>query len=43
MGHSSSRKNVILFLSALFSILHAQGVKVKPGALEAASAVYAKG
>jgi len=43
MGHSSSRKNVILFLSALFSILNAHGVKVKPGALEAASAVYAKG
>jgi hypothetical protein len=43
MGHSSSRKNVILFLSALFSILNAQGVKVKPGAVEAASAVYAKG
>jgi alanine-glyoxylate transaminase / serine-glyoxylate transaminase / serine-pyruvate transaminase len=42
MGHSSSRKNVILFLSALFSILNAQGVKVKQGALEAASAVYAK-
>jgi alanine-glyoxylate transaminase/serine-glyoxylate transaminase/serine-pyruvate transaminase len=43
MGHSSSKKNVILFLSALFSILNAQGVKVKPGAVEAASAVYAKG
>jgi alanine-glyoxylate transaminase/serine-glyoxylate transaminase/serine-pyruvate transaminase len=42
MGHSSSKKNVILFLSALFSILNAQGVKVKPGAVEAASAVYAK-
>jgi alanine-glyoxylate transaminase/serine-glyoxylate transaminase/serine-pyruvate transaminase len=42
MGYSSSKKNVILFLSALFSILNAQGVKVKPGAVEAASAVYAK-
>jgi alanine-glyoxylate transaminase/serine-glyoxylate transaminase/serine-pyruvate transaminase len=41
MGHSSSKKNVILFLSALFSILNAQGVKVKPSAVEAASAVYA--
>jgi hypothetical protein len=41
MGHSSSRKNVILFLSALFSILNAHGVKVKSGAVEAASAVYA--
>jgi len=42
MGHSSSKKNVILFLSALFSILNSQGVKVKQGAVEAASAVYAK-
>jgi alanine-glyoxylate transaminase/serine-glyoxylate transaminase/serine-pyruvate transaminase len=43
MGFSSSKKNVLLFLSALFSILNAQGVKVKQGAVEAASAVYAKG
>ena len=43
MGHSSSKRNVILFLSALYSILNAQGVKVKPGAVEAASGVYAKG
>lgn len=41
MGHSSTRKNVILFLSALTAILEAQGVSVKPGAVEAASAVYA--
>ena len=41
MGHSSSRKNVVLFLSALTSILKAQGVNVKPGAVEAASAIYA--
>lgn len=40
MGHSSTRKNVILFLSALTAILEAQGVSVKPGAVEAASAVY---
>jgi len=43
MGYSSSKRNVLLFLSALGSILNAQGVKVKPGAVEAASAVYAKG
>ncbi|MGE5838425.1 MAG: pyridoxal-phosphate-dependent aminotransferase family protein, partial [Deltaproteobacteria bacterium] len=40
MGHSSSKKNVFLFLSALSSILNSQGVKVKPGAVESASAVY---
>lgn len=40
MGHSSTRKNVILFLSALYSILKAQGVKVKPEGVQAASAVY---
>jgi len=40
MGHSSTRKNVILFLSALTMILKTQGVSVKPGAVEAASAVY---
>jgi len=42
MGHSSSRKNVFLFLSAIASALKAQGVKVKPGAQEAASAVYSE-
>lgn len=41
MGHSSTRKNVVLFLSALTAILKTQGVSVKPGAVEAASAVYA--
>ncbi len=40
MGHACRRKNVILFLSALQSILKAEGVAVKPGALEAAAAVY---
>jgi alanine-glyoxylate transaminase/serine-glyoxylate transaminase/serine-pyruvate transaminase len=40
MGHSSRRKNVFLFLSSLETVLKAQGVKVKSGALEAASAVY---
>ena len=40
MGHASRRRNVVLFLSALETILKAQGVTVKPGALEAAAAVY---
>jgi alanine-glyoxylate transaminase / serine-glyoxylate transaminase / serine-pyruvate transaminase len=42
MGHSSRRKNVVLFLSALETVLKAEGVKVRPGALEAASKVYAQ-
>ncbi len=42
MGHSSSRKNVFLFLSALEMILNAEGIKIKAGALKAASAVYAE-
>lgn len=41
MGHSSCRKNVFLFLSGLESILKTQGVKVKSGSIEAASAIYA--
>ena len=40
MGHASRRRNVFLFLSALETILKAQGVNVQPGALEAASSVY---
>ena len=40
MGHSSRLKNVFLFLSAIEAILKVQGVKLKPGALEAAQAVY---
>jgi alanine-glyoxylate transaminase/serine-glyoxylate transaminase/serine-pyruvate transaminase len=40
MGHSSCRKNVFLFLSALETVLRSQGVKVLQGSLEAASAVY---
>lgn len=40
MGHACRRKNVFLFLSALETILRAEGVQVKPGALEAAAAVY---
>ena len=42
MGHSSSRRNVFLFLSALETVLRSQGVKVPAGSLEAASAVYAE-
>jgi alanine-glyoxylate transaminase/serine-glyoxylate transaminase/serine-pyruvate transaminase len=40
MGHSSNRKNVLLFLTALETVLKAEGAKVSPGALEAASAQY---
>ena len=40
MGHASRRRNVFLFLSALETILKAQGVSVQPGTLEAASSVY---
>ena len=41
MGHSCRRKNVFLFLSALEAVLKAEGFKAKPGAIEAAAAVYA--
>jgi alanine-glyoxylate transaminase/serine-glyoxylate transaminase/serine-pyruvate transaminase len=41
MGHASRPGNVFLFLSALETVLKGQGVKVKAGGLEAASAVYA--
>jgi alanine-glyoxylate transaminase/serine-glyoxylate transaminase/serine-pyruvate transaminase len=40
MGHSSNRRNVILFLSALETILKGQGVEVRPGSVQAASEVY---
>jgi alanine-glyoxylate transaminase/serine-glyoxylate transaminase/serine-pyruvate transaminase len=43
MGHASRQKNVFLFLSALETVLKAQGVKLNPGALEAAAAVYGEG
>jgi len=42
MGHSSCRRNVFVFLSALETILKSEGVKIQAGALEAASAVYAE-
>ncbi len=41
-GHSSSERNVLLFLTALESVLSAQGVKVQPGGAAAAEAVFAK-
>ncbi len=40
MGHSSQRDNVAALLRALEEILKAQGVAVRPGAVEAAEAVY---
>ena len=41
MGHASRRRNVVLFLSALETILKAQGASITPGkALDAAAAVY---
>jgi alanine-glyoxylate transaminase/serine-glyoxylate transaminase/serine-pyruvate transaminase len=40
MGHAARQKNVFLFLSALETILRAEGVPVKPGALQAAAGVY---
>lgn len=41
MGHSCRRKNVFLFLSALEAVLKAEGFKARPGAIDAATAVYA--
>ncbi len=40
MGHACRRRNVVLFLSALETILKAEGVAVKSGALEAVAAAY---
>ena len=42
MGYAACRRNVVLFLAALETVLRAEGVAVKAGALEAASAVYAE-
>jgi len=41
MGHSCRRKNVYLFLAALEAVLKSEGFKAKPGAIEAATAIYA--
>ena len=40
MGHTSTRKNVFLFLSALENVLEASGTKVQPGWKEASTAIY---
>ncbi len=40
MGHTCRRKNVFLFLSALETVLKAEGVNIKDGTLESASAAY---
>jgi len=40
MGYSACRRNVFTFLAALETILRAEGVKVKSGALDAAAGVY---
>ena len=40
MGASCTQRNVVLFLSALYTILKGMGADVKPGALEAADAIY---
>jgi alanine-glyoxylate transaminase/serine-glyoxylate transaminase/serine-pyruvate transaminase len=41
-GHSSTERNVRLFLTALESVLKAQGVAVRPGGPDAAEAIYAR-
>jgi len=41
MGHSCRRWNVFLFLASLEAVLKAEGFKTRPGAIEAATAVYA--
>jgi alanine-glyoxylate transaminase/serine-glyoxylate transaminase/serine-pyruvate transaminase len=40
MGHSCRQRNVFLFLSALETILKAENITVRPGAVNAAAAVY---
>lgn len=40
MGSSCCRRNVILFLGALYTILKDMGADIKPGALEAANSIY---
>jgi len=42
-GHSSSERNVLLFLTALEGVLRAQGVTVRAGGAAATEAVYARG
>lgn len=40
MGQSCRRKNVFLLLAALETVLKAEGAQVRPGALDAATAIY---
>lgn len=40
MGHSSCRRNVLIFLAALKTLLKAEKIKIHPGAVDAATAVY---
>lgn len=40
MGHTCRRRNVLLFLSALETVLKAEKCKVRSGALDAVAAVY---
>lgn len=40
MGHAANRKNVLLCLHALHSVLRSQGVAVNDGAIDAANKVY---
>ena len=42
MGQSCRRRNVTLFLSALESVLKAEGFSAQPAAIEAATAVYSE-
>jgi alanine-glyoxylate transaminase / serine-glyoxylate transaminase / serine-pyruvate transaminase len=41
-GHSCTERNVMLFLTALETVLRAQGVKLRSGGPDAAAAVYAE-
>ena len=40
MGHSCCRRNVLIFLSALKTVLKAEKFEVHPGGIDAAAAVY---
>ncbi|MEW6440104.1 MAG: alanine--glyoxylate aminotransferase family protein [bacterium] len=42
MGHACSARNVLLCLSALQTVLTAEGIKVRPGAQEAAAAACSR-
>ncbi|MFV2069162.1 MAG: alanine--glyoxylate aminotransferase family protein [Pirellulales bacterium] len=42
MGHTCCRRNVVLFLATIETILKSEGVAVRSGAVEAATAIYEK-